>query len=81
MRTGDTWAWGEFGTRFEPLLVAYARRIGVPHDVRRELVLDLLADEGLRLAEGRGSCSSGTATLTPLPGSSRRRTRSGSRAG
>ena len=53
MRQGDSWAWGEFGVRFEPLLLAYARRIGIPADVRRERVLDLLADEGMRLAEGR----------------------------
>jgi len=54
MREGDTWAWGEFGVRFEPLLLAYARRIGIPADARKERVLDLLADEGMRLAEGRG---------------------------
>jgi hypothetical protein len=54
MRDGDLWAWGEFGVRFEPLLLAYARRIGIPADARRERVLDLLADEGMRLAEGRG---------------------------
>jgi hypothetical protein len=55
MREGDTWAWGEFGMRFEPLLLAYARRIGIPADARRERVLDLLADEGMRLAEARGA--------------------------
>jgi DNA-directed RNA polymerase specialized sigma24 family protein len=55
MRDGDTWAWGEFGTRFEPVLLAYARRLGVPSEVRRERVLDLLADEGMRFAAGRGA--------------------------
>jgi DNA-directed RNA polymerase specialized sigma24 family protein len=53
MREGDSWAWGEFGVRFEPLLLAYARRLGIPSDIRRERVLDLLADEGMRLAERR----------------------------
>ena len=55
MRDGDSWAWGEFGTRFEPVLLMYARRLGVPSEVRRERVLDLLADEGMRLAAGRGA--------------------------
>jgi DNA-directed RNA polymerase specialized sigma24 family protein len=55
MRGGDTWAWGEFGTRFEPVLLAYARRFGIPAETRRELVLDLLADEGMKFAEGRGA--------------------------
>ena len=53
MRDGDAWAWGEFGVRFEPVLLEYARRIGIPADIRRERVLDLLADEGMRLAERR----------------------------
>jgi DNA-directed RNA polymerase specialized sigma24 family protein len=50
MRRNDTWAWGEFCVRFEPVLKRYARARRIPPDDRNDCVSDALHRAALHLA-------------------------------
>jgi hypothetical protein len=54
MRASDDWAYGEFLTRFRPLLVAYAQG-RIPSELFPECVDEVLEDEAMRLADARAT--------------------------
>ncbi|MBA3671571.1 MAG: hypothetical protein H0W68_06060 [Gemmatimonadaceae bacterium] len=51
MRAGDLLAWDEYHERFRPLLVRYARKVGVPAWLALEMAVTVLDDVAWRLVE------------------------------
>jgi hypothetical protein len=67
MGEGDAWAWGEFYTRFRPVLAAFARRAGATPEEREVCVDEVLADQGARLTIPGPRCPPNSAPTSCVP--------------